>query len=121
MNPLFPYQGFFFSNADKVDWTHDRLGVDTFVDDPLTQFKITMEAYPEMGKLVASLKKRTVFVMEGYVFFSQVSLLLYVDLVELTENGCERSLRGYCLPAIGGCVRGVLDGFLESIAANPEY
>ncbi|GAA5980936.1 hypothetical protein JCM5350_004771 [Sporobolomyces pararoseus] len=60
------------------------LGVDTFIDDPLTQFNITTEAYPEMGKLIASLQKRTVFVMEG----------------------------GYCLPAIGGCVKGVLDGFL---------
>ncbi|GAA5971243.1 hypothetical protein JCM3765_007517 [Sporobolomyces pararoseus] len=60
------------------------LGVDTFIDDPLTQFNITSEAYPEMGKLIAALRKRTVFVMEG----------------------------GYCLPAIGGCVKGVLDGFL---------
>ncbi|GAA5825012.1 hypothetical protein JCM5353_001144 [Sporobolomyces roseus] len=60
------------------------LGVDTFVDDPLTQFKVAMEAYPEMGKLIRSIQKPTVFVMEG----------------------------GYCLPAIGGCVKGVLDGFL---------
>ncbi|GAA5912617.1 histone deacetylase family protein [Sporobolomyces salmoneus] len=62
------------------------LGVDTFIDDPLTQFSITREAYPEMGKLIATLQKKTVFVMEG----------------------------GYCLDAIGGCVKGVLDGFLEN-------
>ncbi|GAA6064418.1 hypothetical protein JCM10212_002845 [Sporobolomyces blumeae] len=62
------------------------LGVDTFADDPLTEFNITLEAYPEMGKIIGSLRMRTVFVMEG----------------------------GYCLPAIGQCVKGVLDGFLST-------
>ncbi|GAA6009689.1 hypothetical protein JCM11491_001059 [Sporobolomyces phaffii] len=62
------------------------LGVDTFIDDPLTQFNVTAEAYPEIGKLIARVRKQTVFVMEG----------------------------GYCLAAIGQCVKGVLDGFVSS-------
>ncbi|GAA5843111.1 hypothetical protein JCM3766R1_005241 [Sporobolomyces carnicolor] len=61
------------------------LGVDTFIDDPLTQFNITREAYPEMGKMIAKLETETVFCLEG----------------------------GYCLDAIGDCVKGVLDGFLS--------
>ncbi|GAA5942870.1 hypothetical protein JCM1841_002621 [Sporobolomyces salmonicolor] len=65
------------------------LGVDTFIDDPLTDFHITLEAYPQIGALIASLGLRTLFVLEG----------------------------GYCLPAIGACVRGVLEGFVASRAA----
>ncbi|BGP51881.1 hypothetical protein JCM10450v2_007841 [Rhodotorula kratochvilovae] len=59
------------------------LGVDTFAEDPLTDFKLTMSAYPPMGAAIARVRARTLFVMEG----------------------------GYCLEAIGGCVRGVLVGF----------
>ncbi|BGP20289.1 hypothetical protein JCM10213v2_008426 [Rhodosporidiobolus nylandii] len=62
------------------------LGVDTYILDPLTDFKITLEAYPEMGRLVAQVGvKKTLFLMEG----------------------------GYCLDAIGSCVKGVLEGFLR--------
>ncbi|KAM0749899.1 Arginase/deacetylase [Meredithblackwellia eburnea MCA 4105] len=62
------------------------LGVDTYIDDPITQFNITSEAYPEMGKLIGALRAPTVFLMEG----------------------------GYFLPKIGFCVRGVLEGFLAA-------
>ncbi|GAA5830144.1 hypothetical protein JCM11251_006895 [Rhodosporidiobolus azoricus] len=62
------------------------LGVDTYIDDPLTDFHITLEAYPEMGKLIGKVGVKTLFLMEG----------------------------GYCLDAIGHCVKGVLDGFIES-------
>ncbi len=61
------------------------LGVDTFIDDPLTDFRLTLEAYPEMGRTIAGLGVQTLFVMEG----------------------------GYCLDNIGLCVRGVMDGFVE--------
>ncbi|BGO95791.1 hypothetical protein JCM10020v2_007515 [Rhodotorula toruloides] len=61
------------------------LGVDTYIDDPLTNFKVTLAAYPEMGKLIARVGVKTLFVMEG----------------------------GYYLDAIGYCVRGVLEGFRE--------
>ncbi|ORY76258.1 Arginase/deacetylase [Leucosporidium creatinivorum] len=59
------------------------LGVDTFIGDPLTDFKITVDAYEKMGRLIASGGVQTVFAMEG----------------------------GYCLDKIGECVRGVLAGF----------
>ncbi|EGU10996.1 putative acetylpolyamine aminohydrolase [Rhodotorula toruloides ATCC 204091] len=61
------------------------LGVDTYIDDPLTNFKVTLAAYPEMGRLIAQVGVKTLFVMEG----------------------------GYYLDAIGDCVRGVLEGFEE--------
>ncbi|GAA5985659.1 hypothetical protein JCM10908_007060 [Rhodotorula pacifica] len=59
------------------------LGVDTYIDDPITNFKITSSAYPKMGALISQIGKSTLFVMEG----------------------------GYCMDAIGKCVRGVLAGF----------
>ncbi|GAA6005755.1 histone deacetylase family protein [Rhodotorula paludigena] len=65
------------------------LGVDTFRDDPLTQFDLSLEAYPEMGRVIGAMGVQTLFVMEG----------------------------GYCLDAIGECVRGVLEGF-ETGAAD---
>ncbi|GAA5939843.1 histone deacetylase family protein [Sporobolomyces koalae] len=41
------------------------LGVDTFVDDPLTQFELTLDVYPRIGETIARLGKRTVFILEG--------------------------------------------------------
>jgi acetoin utilization deacetylase AcuC-like enzyme len=41
------------------------LGVDTFEKDPISRFKLTTEAYPEMGSMIATLKLPTLFVMEG--------------------------------------------------------
>ncbi|GAA6034689.1 hypothetical protein JCM8097_001122 [Rhodosporidiobolus ruineniae] len=62
------------------------LGVDTYIDDPLTDFCITLAAYPRMGRLIAGAGvEKVLFVMEG----------------------------GYCLDAIGDCVKGVLEGFRE--------
>ncbi|KAJ7246514.1 putative acetylpolyamine aminohydrolase [Mycena rebaudengoi] len=61
------------------------LGVDTYEDDPLTEFALTMEAYPAMGKMVRGVGVQTLFVMEG----------------------------GYAMEGIGACVKGVLDGFRE--------
>ncbi|BGP58283.1 hypothetical protein JCM8202v2_005944 [Rhodotorula sphaerocarpa] len=59
------------------------LGVDTYKDDPITQFQITQSAYAQMGELIAGAKKPTLFCMEG----------------------------GYYKEAIGTCVRGVMAGF----------
>ncbi|GAA5915680.1 hypothetical protein JCM5296_003491 [Sporobolomyces johnsonii] len=70
----------------EAEFLFVSLGVDTFVDDPITDFHLTLEAYPQMGTLIASLGLRTLFVMEG----------------------------GYCLPTIGACVRGVLEGFVAA-------
>ncbi|KWU45520.1 Arginase/deacetylase [Rhodotorula sp. JG-1b] len=61
------------------------LGVDTYSRDPITEFCITLETYPEIGRTIAQIERPTLFVMEG----------------------------GYCMDAIGGCVRSVLAGFQE--------
>ncbi|SDG36934.1 histone deacetylase family protein [Roseospirillum parvum] len=41
------------------------LGLDTFKADPISQFKLESESYPEMGGLVAGLGRPTLLVMEG--------------------------------------------------------
>ncbi|KAG0666910.1 hypothetical protein C6P46_003620 [Rhodotorula mucilaginosa] len=61
------------------------LGVDTYIRDPITDFCITLETYPEVGRTIAQIERPTLFVMEG----------------------------GYCMDAIGECVRSVLAGFQE--------
>jgi acetoin utilization deacetylase AcuC-like enzyme len=41
------------------------LGVDTFKDDPISQFKLDSPDYLAMGRRIAALGKPTLFVMEG--------------------------------------------------------
>ncbi|KAH9043658.1 Arginase/deacetylase [Lactarius pseudohatsudake] len=41
------------------------LGVDTFVDDPISDFKLSPSCYTHIGRIVADLEKPTLFVMEG--------------------------------------------------------
>jgi len=41
------------------------LGVDTYEHDPITDFKVTTGGYIRIGEMIASLKKPTLFVMEG--------------------------------------------------------
>ena len=41
------------------------LGVDTYAEDPICEFALTQACYPRIGKIVASLDKPTLFVMEG--------------------------------------------------------
>ena len=41
------------------------LGVDTFEKDPISQFKLTSEDYPKIGRRIARLNLPTLFVMEG--------------------------------------------------------
>jgi acetoin utilization deacetylase AcuC-like enzyme len=62
------------------------LGVDTFEKDPISRFKLTSDAYPEMGRMIATLKLPTLFVMEG----------------------------GYAVEEIGINAVGVLEGFEET-------
>ncbi|KAJ3395716.1 hypothetical protein HDV05_003299, partial [Chytridiales sp. JEL 0842] len=59
------------------------LGVDTFERDPVGNFKLTSDCFLEMGKLIAGVGVKTLFVMEG----------------------------GYDIPAIGRNVTNVLRGF----------
>ena len=41
------------------------LGVDTFKDDPISQFKLENDDYLRMGEIIAGVGKPTLFVMEG--------------------------------------------------------
>jgi len=61
------------------------LGVDTFEKDPISQFKLTSENYPKIGRRIAKLGMPTLFVMEG----------------------------GYAVDEIGVNAVGVLTGFEE--------
>ncbi len=61
------------------------LGVDTFVDDPISDFELATSDYPPVGRRLAGAGLPTVFVMEG----------------------------GYATDALGPNVVGVLEGFLQ--------
>ena len=41
------------------------LGVDTFVDDPISQFRLASDDFSRLGSRLAEMKRPTVFVMEG--------------------------------------------------------
>jgi len=41
------------------------LGVDTFVDDPIGDFKLSQSCYAVIGQTIANLGKPTLFIMEG--------------------------------------------------------
>ncbi len=41
------------------------LGVDTFIDDPISQFRLTSEDFTRLGRRLAEMGRPTVFVMEG--------------------------------------------------------
>ena len=49
----------------KPDVLVVSLGVDTFEKDPISRFKLTLDAYPEMGGMIAGLKRPTLWIMEG--------------------------------------------------------
>jgi acetoin utilization deacetylase AcuC-like enzyme len=42
------------------------LGVDTYVDDPISDFKLSHSSYTVIGQVIADLRRPTLFVMEGY-------------------------------------------------------
>ena len=42
------------------------LGVDTFKEDPISQFKLDSPDYLRMGEIIGQLGLQTLFVMEGY-------------------------------------------------------
>jgi acetoin utilization deacetylase AcuC-like enzyme len=42
------------------------LGVDTYVDDPISDFKLSHSCYTVIGQVIADLRRPTLFVMEGY-------------------------------------------------------
>jgi acetoin utilization deacetylase AcuC-like enzyme len=65
------------------------LGVDTYVGDPISKFRLETTDYPAIGRRIAKLGRPTLFVMEG----------------------------GYAVEAIGVNAVGVLQGFLDGRSA----
>ena len=41
------------------------LGVDTHESDPISDFKVTTECYRQIGSIISTIEKPTLFVMEG--------------------------------------------------------
>ncbi|KAM0748672.1 histone deacetylase superfamily protein [Meredithblackwellia eburnea MCA 4105] len=73
------------------DWGTDvlivSLGVDTFIEDPVTNMCITLEeGFSNIGRLIGETELPTLFLQEG----------------------------GYCVPKIGLCVKAVLEGFISA-------
>ena len=50
------------------------LGVDTFENDPISQFKLKTENYIEMGKMIGQLDLPTLFIMEGGYAVDEIGL-----------------------------------------------
>lgn len=61
------------------------LGVDTFKDDPISQFKLDSPDYLEMGARIARLGKPTLFVMEGGYAVEEIGINA-VNVLEGFEN-----------------------------------
>lgn len=65
------------------------LGVDTFKDDPISQFKLDSPDYLAMGERIAQLGKPTLFIMEGGYAVAEIG----VNAVNVLE-GFERARQG---------------------------
>ncbi|MDE1896298.1 MAG: histone deacetylase family protein [Rhodospirillales bacterium] len=50
------------------------LGVDTFKDDPISQFKLDHEHFTRMGEMIRTLGKPTLFVMEGGYAVAEIGI-----------------------------------------------
>ncbi len=78
-------QGLSWLGTIGIDALVVSLGVDTSIDDPISEFALTTADFPAVGRRVAVTGLPTVFVMEG----------------------------GYATDAIGPNMVGVLEGFLQ--------
>ena len=65
------------------------LGVDTFKDDPISQFKLDSPDYLAMGRRLARLGKPTLFVMEGGYAVEEIGINA-VNVLEGFEQGATR-------------------------------
>lgn len=61
------------------------LGVDTYLDDPISDFTLSRKCYTDIGKMIGAVQRPTLFIMEG----------------------------GYDLDSIGDNVFSILEGFLS--------
>jgi hypothetical protein len=69
------------------------LGVDTFKDDPISQFKLDSPDYLAMGKRIAALGKPTLFVMEGGYAVEEIGINA-VNVLEGSNNEPTQALHG---------------------------
>ncbi|KAI0327689.1 Arginase/deacetylase [Cubamyces sp. BRFM 1775] len=51
--------------SGEIEYLIVSLGVDTYQEDPIGGFLLTQRCYPRIGRIIASLGKSTLFVMEG--------------------------------------------------------
>ena len=56
------------------------IGVDTFGDDPISDFKLSQSCYTVIGQVIADLGKPTLFVMEGYAHAKMVHVQPFTSL-----------------------------------------
>jgi len=61
-------------SAYSPDLVIVSLGVDTFKEDPISQFKLESADYLRMGERIAALGKRTLFVMEGGYAVAEIGI-----------------------------------------------
>ena len=50
------------------------LGVDTYKDDPISQFKLDHEHFTRMGEMIRTLGKSSLFVMEGGYAVAEIGI-----------------------------------------------
>jgi hypothetical protein len=83
------------------------LGVDTFKDDPISQFKLDSPDYLAMGKRIAALGKPTLFVMEGGYAVEEIGINA-VNVLEgfeaLSEELNNERLKRFIVPALSALV-----------------
>lgn len=66
------------------------LGVDTFKDDPISQFKLDSPDYLAMGRRLARLGKPTLFVMEGGYAVEEIGINAVNVLEGFEQQGATR-------------------------------
>ncbi len=67
-------------NRDTLIAWFISLGVDTFADDPISDFKLSQSCYTVIGQVIADLGKPTLFVMEGYAHAKMVPVQPFTSL-----------------------------------------
>lgn len=70
------------------------LGVDTYIRDPITDFCITLETYPEVGRTIAQIERPTLFVMEGTLRSARLAVVMATERLLKKVATCRRLLYG---------------------------
>ena len=62
------------------------LGLDTYIDDPIAQFRLRSDDYPKLGEAIAAIGRPTLFVFEGGYNIAHLGVNT-VNVLEGFENG----------------------------------